>query len=65
MRSALDDLDLARLDVIHAGPETFPLGRRVRAVAASRVLADLAARARVSMPSAQAARLERAAPVKE
>lgn len=41
MRSALDDLGLTRLDVIHAGPETFPLARRVRAVSASRILQDL------------------------
>jgi uncharacterized protein len=32
MRSALQDLKLDRLDVIHAGGETFPLGPRVRAV---------------------------------
>ena len=42
MRSALADLQLNRLDVIHAGRETFPLDRRVRAVAASRVPEDLA-----------------------
>jgi predicted AAA+ superfamily ATPase len=41
MRSALQDLKLDRLDVIHAGTETFPLGPRVRAVAASRLLEDL------------------------
>ena len=41
MRSALTDLQLNRLDVIHAGRETFPLDRRVRAVAASRVPEDL------------------------
>jgi predicted AAA+ superfamily ATPase len=41
MRSALQDLKLDRLDVIHAGGETFPLGPRVRAVAASRLLEDL------------------------
>ena len=41
MRSALEDLKLDRLDVIHAGAETFPLGPRVRAVAAARVLEDL------------------------
>ena len=41
MRSALADLQLNRLDVIHAGRETFPLDRRVRAVAASRVPEDL------------------------
>jgi hypothetical protein len=41
MRSALQGLKLDRLDVIHAGGETFPLGPRVRAVAASRLLEDL------------------------
>ncbi len=41
MRSAIEDLDLVRLDVIHAGSETFPLGPRMRAVAAKRLLADL------------------------
>jgi hypothetical protein len=41
MRSALADLQLNRLDVIHAGQETFPLDRHVRAVAASRVPEDL------------------------
>jgi predicted AAA+ superfamily ATPase len=41
MRSALQDLKLDHLDVIHAGGETFPLGPRVRAVAASRLLEDL------------------------
>lgn len=33
MRSALSDLRLDRLDVIHAGAETFQLGERIRAVA--------------------------------
>jgi len=41
MRSARQDLKLDRLDVIHAGGETFPLGPRVRAAAASRLLEDL------------------------
>jgi len=41
MRSAMADLDLTRLDVIHAGPDTFPLAPRVRAVAAARLLEDL------------------------
>lgn len=41
MRSALSDLELTRLDVVHAGSETFPLSRRVRAVAAKRILVDL------------------------
>ena len=41
MRSALEDLKLARLDVVHAGKDTFPLAKRVRAVAADRLLVDL------------------------
>lgn len=41
MRSALADLNLARLDVVHAGPATYPLAPRVRAIAASRLLDDL------------------------
>jgi predicted AAA+ superfamily ATPase len=43
MRSALEDLRLTRLDVVHAGRDTFPLARRVRAVAARRILEDLKA----------------------
>ena len=41
MRSAMADLGLHSLDVIHAGGETFPLAKRVRAVAAGRLLDDL------------------------
>lgn len=41
MRSALTDLHLTRLDVIHAGRATFPLAPRVRAIGASRVLDDI------------------------
>jgi uncharacterized protein len=41
MRIALQDLKLDTLDVIHAGSETYPLAERIRAVAASRMLADL------------------------
>jgi predicted AAA+ superfamily ATPase len=41
MRSALADLSLARIDVIHAGADTFPLARNIRAVSASRLLEDL------------------------
>jgi predicted AAA+ superfamily ATPase len=41
MRSAFEDLGLSSLDVIHAGSETFPLARGVRAVAARRLLTDL------------------------
>ena len=41
MRSAVADLDLRSLDVIHAGAETFSLARGIRAVAAVRMLDDL------------------------
>ncbi len=41
LRSAVADLRLERLDVIHAGTETFPLAKGVRAVAAGRMLEDL------------------------
>jgi predicted AAA+ superfamily ATPase len=41
MRSALEDLQLTRLDVIHAGSETFPLAPKIRAIAAERLLDDL------------------------
>lgn len=41
MRSAMEDLRLERLDVIHAGQRTFPLAERIRAVAASRILEDV------------------------
>ncbi|MCY4610567.1 MAG: ATP-binding protein [Gammaproteobacteria bacterium] len=41
MRSALDDLQLSRIDVIHAGEESFPLARRVQAVSADRMLEEI------------------------
>ena len=41
MRSALDDLQLSRIDVIHAGEESFPLARKVRAIAADRMLEEI------------------------
>lgn len=41
MHSALEDLDLDRLDVIYAGDATFPLTERIRAVALERVWRDL------------------------
>ncbi len=41
MRSALADLDLTRIDVVHAGTETYPLVPHVRAVALRRLLADV------------------------
>jgi len=42
MRIAVDDLKLDSLDVVHAGEHSFSLGAKVRAVAAERMLADLA-----------------------
>jgi uncharacterized protein len=42
MRSALKDLRLDRLDVIHAGTDAFPLGERIHAVPLSRLLVTLA-----------------------
>jgi len=41
MRIALEDLHLARLDVIHAGDRTFDLAPRIRAVSLSRLLKDI------------------------
>jgi len=41
MRNAMSDLGLRRLDVIHAGADTFPLAPKVRAVAVERLLEDL------------------------
>ena len=41
MHSAIRDLDLRSLDVIHAGEDSFPLAKDIRAVAASRLLDDL------------------------
>ena len=41
MRTAFADLDLRSLDVIHAGEDSFPLARGIRAVAASRLVVDL------------------------
>ena len=42
MRSALEHLSLDRLDVVHAGASTFPLGDRVRALSLHRLTEDLA-----------------------
>ena len=42
MRTALADLRLERLDVIHSGRETFPLSDRIRAVPLDRVWRDVA-----------------------
>ena len=41
MRSALSDLNLTQLDVIHAGDKTFSLSERIRAISASRILEEL------------------------
>jgi uncharacterized protein len=41
MRVALADLRIERLDVIHGGPNTFPLAPRIRAVALARLLDDI------------------------
>ena len=42
MKVALSDLRLTRLDVIHAGDQTFPLAPRVRAVPLARLIEYLA-----------------------
>ena len=42
MKAALSDLRLTRLDVIHAGEQTFPLAPRARAIPLSRLLKHLA-----------------------
>ena len=41
MRNALSDLKLKRVDVIHAGEDTFPLGEKIRALSWKRLLIDL------------------------
>jgi len=41
IRSALADLKLDRVDVVHAGDHTFPLAERVRALSLSRLYEDL------------------------
>ncbi len=41
MKNALADLKLQRLDVIHAGDKTFPMGPKIRAVPLKRILKDL------------------------
>ena len=41
MHTALDDLDLAGIDVIHGGEEIFPLAEGIRALPLSRVQDDL------------------------
>ncbi len=41
MRHAMTDLELTELVVVHAGEESYPLGEKIRAVAARRLLTDL------------------------
>ena len=41
MAAVLEDLDLERLDVVHAGERTFPLARKVRALAAGELLGQI------------------------
>ena len=41
MRIAIEDLKLDRLTVIHAGEHTFPLEKRIEAVAIGRILQDV------------------------
>ncbi len=41
MRSALETLELDELVVVHAGPRTFALGERIRAVAASHLVEEV------------------------
>ena len=41
MKTALADLSLDRLDVVHAGSDSFPLAPSVRAVAARRLLDEV------------------------
>jgi hypothetical protein len=43
MRSAIDDLGLDRLYVIHAGAQSFPLAQRIVALSLPRLLEDLPA----------------------
>ena len=42
IRSAISDLKLKQVDIIHAGEETYPLSKKVRAVALSSVLENIA-----------------------
>jgi hypothetical protein len=41
MRSALNDLGLDSIDVVHAGESSFPLTEQIRAVSYQRILADI------------------------
>ncbi|HEU4420755.1 MAG TPA: ATP-binding protein [Planctomycetota bacterium] len=42
MQIAVQDLKLERLDVVHTGTDTYPLTKGIRAVAANRILDDIA-----------------------
>jgi predicted AAA+ superfamily ATPase len=44
MRRAVEDLKLSRLDVVHAGTESYQLHRKIRAVAAHNMVAELTGR---------------------
>jgi hypothetical protein len=44
MRSAMEDLNLRKLYVVHAGDDSFPLARNIHAVAARKLLRDIAFR---------------------
>jgi len=41
MRSALRDLGLSSIEVIHAGADTYPMAKDIRAVAMTRILSDI------------------------
>lgn len=41
MRSALSDLSLEEVIIIHAGSESYPLAKKIRAVAAERLIGEL------------------------
>ncbi|MDH3404055.1 MAG: hypothetical protein OES32_16490 [Acidobacteriota bacterium] len=41
MTSAIDALGLERIDLAHAGSESYPMHPKVRAVAGAELLADL------------------------
>jgi hypothetical protein len=41
MRHAVEDLKLNKLDVIHAGDESYPMAAKIRAVALKNMLADV------------------------
>jgi hypothetical protein len=41
VRGAAEHLGLQRIDVIHAGENTFPMAEGIRAVALSRLLDDV------------------------